>query len=340
MILPMKKNALYLILYALPIPVLLVSIFVGPSEAVTLTDIVQWAGHLLFPETSAPVANPMLIRAVVVDVRLPRILLTFLVGAALAGSGNTLQAVFRNPLVSPYILGLSAGAAFGAALAMAWHFLTVQVSAFIFGLAAVGSSYFLARSGKSVSVVTMVLAGIVVSGIFTALLTIVQFLSDPFKLQTIVHWTMGNLHNAGWGKLKSASWPIGLGIMGMYLMRWKMNVLALGDDETRAVGLNPDRQKLVMLLPATLAATAAVAVAGVISLFGLVIPHMVRMMVGPDNSRSLPICFTFGGAFLLVVDNFSRSLASFEIPVGIFTMLIGGPFFIFLLRRSNIGWEA
>jgi iron complex transport system permease protein len=241
--------------------------------------------------------------------------------------------------VSPYILGLSSGAAFGAALAMATAWMPIQVSAFVFGMTAVGLSYFLARTGKAVSVVTMVLAGIVVSGIFTALLTIVQFLSDPFKLQTIVHWTMGNLHNASWAKLKSAGIPILAGVTVMFLLRWRMNVLALGDDETRSVGLNPDREKIMLLVPATLAATASVAVAGVISLVGLVIPHMVRMMIGPDNTNNTPICFTFGGSFLLVVDNFSRTLTAFEIPVGIFTMLIGGPFFIYLLRRSRIGWE-
>ena len=335
----MKNKPIRIILYLMPVPVVIGSMFVGPSDLISVHQIFLWCLHLFIPGSEGNVENPILVRAIILDVRLPRILLTFLVGGALACSGNTLQAVFRNPLVSPYILGLSAGAAFGAALSMATGYLPIQVSAFIFGIFAVGCSYYLARKGKSVSVVTMVLAGIVVTGIFTALLTIVQFLADPFKLQTIVHWTMGNLHNAGWTKLKSALIPISVGITGMYLLRWKMNVLAMGDDETRAVGLNPDKQKLLMLLPATLAATAAVAVAGVISLFGLVIPHMVRMMVGPDNRHSLPICFTFGGSFLLVVDNFSRSLASFEIPIGIFTMLIGGPFFIYLLRHSKIGWE-
>jgi iron complex transport system permease protein len=328
------------LLYLIPLPVLILSLFVGPSDAVSAAHIFQWLGRYLFGWHPDPELNLILIQSIIMDVRLPRILLTFLVGGALASSGNTLQAIFRNPLVSPYILGLSSGAAFGAALSMATGWLPVQPAAFICGLFAVGLSYFLARTGQSVSVVNMVLAGIIVNGIFTAILTIVQFLSDPFKLQTIVHWTMGNLHNASWTKLESAFIPMMIGTVGMFLMRWRMNVLALGDDETRAVGLNPDKEKLIMLAPATLAASGSVAVAGVISMVGLVIPHMVRMMIGPDNTRNIPACFAFGGSFLLVVDNFSRTLAAFEIPVGIFTMLIGGPFFIYLMRRSRIGWES
>ena len=231
------------------------------------------------------IPNSELIRSVIFDVRLPRILLTFLVGGALSVSGCGLQAVFRNPLTDPYILGLSSGAAFGAAIALAFTFIPVQVSAFLFGAIAVAMSYFMARKNKSVSIVSLVLAGIIVSGIFTALLTIVQFLNDPFKLQTIVHWTMGNLHNANWTKLKSAVIPIILGISVLLLFRWRINVIAMGDDEAQSAGINPDREKIIILIAATLASSSAVAVAGIIGLYGLIVPHMVRMMAGPDNRR-------------------------------------------------------
>lgn len=327
------------ILYLLPIPVLVLSVFIGPSGAVDAHQILIWLAKTLWHYQTDAQINDTLIRAIVWEVRIPRILLVFLVGGALSSSGNALQSLFRNPLVCPYILGLSSGAAFGAALALATLLIPVQLSAFIFGMMAVGISFFLARTKKSVSVVTMVLSGIVVSGIFTALLTVVQFLTDPFKLQTIVHWTMGNLHHASWEKLSSSSLPIIVGMTGMFLLRWRMNVLSLGDDETRAVGLNPEVEKILILIPATLAASASVAAAGVIGMVGLVIPHTIRMMIGPDNTHSLPICFTFGGSFLLIVDNFSRTIASFEIPIGIFITLIGGPFFIFLLKRLKAGWE-
>ncbi len=328
------------LLYLLPLPLLLGCLLVGPATGISSGQIAAWLMAQLSGQAADPRLNADLVQTILWEVRLPRVLLTFLVGGALAASGNALQALFRNPLVDPYILGLSSGAAFGAALAMSLVWLPVQVSAFVFGSAAVGLSYFLARSGKAVSVVSLVLSGVIVSGIFTALLTIVQFLTDPFKLQTIVHWTMGNLHNASWEKLRSAAAGITVGVAWLYLYRWRMNVLALGDEEARAVGLNPERERLLILVPATLAATAAIAVAGVIGLIGLAIPHMVRMMLGPDNRITLPASFTFGGAFLLAVDTLSRTLASFEIPVGVFTTLFGGPFFIFLLKKARVGWEV
>ena len=336
----MSKRLLRYILYFLPVPVLLLSLLLGPAASASAGQILGWLVGLLLRRPPDPEINGDLIRTIVWDVRLPRVVLTFLVGGSLAAAGNSLQALFRNPLVSPYILGLSSGAAFGAALAVTLPWLPVQLSAFLFGTIAVGLSYFLARTRKTVSVVSLILSGVIVTGIFTALLTVVQFLTDPFKLQTIVHWTMGNLHNASWDKLQSASIGIGIGAVWLFFFRWRMNVLAMGDDETRAVGLNPERERILVLIPATLAASASIAVAGVIGLIGLAVPHMVRMMLGPDNRHSLPAAFTFGGAFLLMVDTCSRTVASFEIPVGVFTTLLGGPFFIFLLKKARIGWEV
>ncbi len=334
----MNKLLLRYTLYILPLPVVFISLVLGP--AVSARQLFDWFIEWSLRRPPDEAVNRDLLRAVLWDVRLPRVLLTLLVGGALAAAGNSLQALFRNPLVSPYILGLSAGAAFGAALAVTIPWLPVQLAAFVFALLAVALSYYLARTNKTVSTVSLILSGVIVSGIFTALLTIVQFLTDPFKLQTIVQWTMGNLHNASWDKLQSAALGIAVGVIWLFLFRWRMNVLAMGDDETRAVGLNPEHQRLLVLIPATLAASAAIAVAGVIGLLGLAIPHMVRMMLGPDNRYTLPASFTFGGAFLLIVDTCSRSVAQFEIPVGVFTTLLGGPFFIFLLKKARIGWEA
>jgi iron complex transport system permease protein len=335
----LNKKLLLWILFILPLPVMIISLLLGPSGMVTPGGIFLWMVNRVIGTPENLIGNAELIETVLIDVRLPRVLLTFLVGGSLAVAGNALQALFRNPLVCPYILGLSSGAAFGAALAMTIAWLPIQPTAFSFAILAVGVAYFLARSRKNVSVVSLILSGVIVSGIFTALLTIVQFLTDPFKLQTIVHWTMGNLHNAGWEKLKSAAPFCTVGLVWLFLLRWRMNVLAMGDDETRAVGLNPEREKFLVLIPSTLIASAAIAVAGVIGLIGLVVPHMIRMMIGPDNTYTLPASFTFGGSFLLIVDTFSRSVAGFEIPIGVFTTLLGGPFFIFLLRRAKIGWE-
>lgn len=328
----MKATLFYLI----PVPLIIISLFIGPSDIVTPYDILQWAKEKAGLIAGPQAASDPMVDAIVLNVRLPRILLTFLVGSALTMSGSALQALFRNPLVSPDILGLSAGAAFGAALALAGNILPLQPTAFTFGLIAVGTSYFIARSRSSVSTVSLILAGIIVSGIFTAGLTVIQFLTDPFRLQTIVHWTMGNLHNAGWPKITSSVIPILAGCIWLLFMRWRMNVIALGDEEAKAVGLNPEREKVLILLPATLIATASVAVAGIIGMVGLAVPHMIRIVAGPDNRRIQPASFVFGGSFLLVVDNCARTVALFEIPIGIFTTLIGGPFFIYLLKKSRM----
>ncbi len=320
----------------MPIPVILASLLIGPSQAASPSDIFRSVFNFISGNQETT-DNYILLKSVVFDVRLPRVLLTFITGGALAISGCSMQAIFRNPLTDPYILGLSSGAAFGAALALAFVFIPVQLSAFIFGLLAVVLSYFMARKNKNVSIVSLILSGIIVSGIFTALLTVVQYFSDPFKLQSIVHWTMGNLHNANWSKLQSSIIPIAIGVSVLIIYRWRMNVLAMGDDEARTAGINPDKDKLIILLAATLASSSAVAVAGIIGLYGLIIPHMVRMMIGPDNRQSIPLNFLFGGTFLLVIDDFSRTISGFEIPIGVFTMLLGAPFFIYLMKKTNIG---
>jgi iron complex transport system permease protein len=154
-----------------------------------------------------------------------------------------------------------------------------------------------------------------------------------------VHWTMGNLHNADWEKVRSLIIPIFSGAAVLFFYRWRLNVLALGDDESRTVGINPDRNRLIILAAATLASSSAVAVAGIIGLYGLIVPHMIRMFTGPDNKQAIPINFLFGGMFLLIIDNFSRTFSSFEIPIGVFTMLLGAPFFIYLMKKTNIGWN-
>ena len=308
----------------------------GPSENITALNIVKWATHGVFQTSVVHNYDQALIADVVLQTRLPRIILALLIGASLTASGTTLQALFRNPLVSPDILGLSAGAAFGAALAFVIPYLPVQPTAFIFGITAAALSYFIAFKNGEISTVSLILAGVIVSAVFTALLTTLQFFADPFKLQSIIHWTMGNLHNASWSKVLSSAPPIVMGCIWLFIIRWRMNVVALGEEETRVVGLDPRRQKLLLLIPATLIATASVAVCGIIGMVGLAVPHMVRIMMGPDNTRTIPMSFAFGGSFLLVVDTLSRTAMSFEIPVGIFTTLIGGPFFIILLKRVRL----
>ncbi len=325
-----------ILFYSIPVFLIVLSLFVGPSDVVRSADIVLWIQQKVGVISGEQSDATLMVDAIILNVRLPRVLLTFLVGSALTMSGSALQALFKNPLVSPDILGLSAGAAFGAALALAVHALPLQLTSFVFGLIAVGMSYFIARGKRSVSTVSLILAGIIVSGIFTAGLTFVQFVTDPFRLQTIVHWTMGNLHTASWEKVTSSVIPILFGAAWLLFMRWRMNVISLGDEEAKAVGLNPEKEKVMILVPATLIATASVAVAGIIAMVGLAVPHMIRMVTGPDNRKIQPAAFVAGGSFLLVIDTIARTVATFEIPIGLFTTLIGGPFFIVLLKKSRM----
>jgi iron complex transport system permease protein len=327
----LRKNN-YLWVYGLSLPVLLGSLFIGPSGQLDAEDVLALLSGRGDRITSTA-------RSILFDIRLPRVLLVFMTGSTLAVTGSVLQAIFRNPLVDPYILGLSSGAAFGAALGLVTALVPVPVSAFVFGLTAVGLAYFMARRNKQVSIVSLILAGVITNGIFTALLTILQIVSDPFTLQRIVHWLMGNFQNASWTSLQMTVFPVLLGMVVLFFFRWRLNLIALGDEEAAVSGIRVDRLKLWLLLAATLAGSAAVAVSGVIGLYGLVIPHVVRMLFGVDNKATLVLNLLIGGCFLVIIDTVSRSFGGFEVPIGVFTMLIGAPFFIFLLKKSNVGWQ-
>jgi iron complex transport system permease protein len=336
----MKHQLANLFIYGLPIPLILYSLSIGPSSsALPLEMYWEWIRlRLGLLEASEVSTELTLTKNILERIRLPRVILTFMIGSALAVSGSALQSVFRNPLVDPYVLGISSGSAFGAALAIAFPLLHINVSAFLFGIASVLLTYSFSFSGKNSSIIGVILSGMIVSGIFTASLTIVQYISDPYKLQAIVQWTMGNLHHASWDKISHAFFPILIGIVGIYIMRWRLNLLALGDMEAKAVGVNPQKDKIVLVALSTLITSASVAAAGIISLYGLFVPHLTRMLVGPDNIRNIPANIFFGGTFLVIIDNFSRSLMEFEIPVGIFTMLLGAPFFLFLMKKNKINW--
>lgn len=338
MILQLKK---LLLLVILPLVLLLLSLLIGSSQHIGFIELCQRIGLELglYKGNDTTVLMGSM-DTILWQVRLPRILLTFMVGAALASSGGTLQAIFRNPIVDPFTLGISSGAAFGAALAMLFPLLSVNVSAFLFGVCAVALTYLVSNAGLKTSIIGMVLAGMVISGVFTAMLTLLQYISDPYKLQAIVQWTMGNLHTASWSKVQNAFLPIVIGLIILILLRWKLNLLALGDQEAIAVGMNPKFLKLLMIGVATMITASAVAAVGVISLFGLIVPHISRMIFGPNNNIVVWANISIGGTFLLLIDDFSRAVMPFEIPIGVFTMIIGAPLFIYLMRRNEINWNS
>ncbi|NTV09529.1 MAG: iron ABC transporter permease [Zoogloea sp.] len=281
--------------------------------------------------------------AVVLGIRLPRILAAMLVGCALSVSGAAYQGLFRNPMVSPGILGVSAGASLGAALAILLGFgmVGIQGMAFVFGLVAVGATWTIgAGLGKRGDpVLVMVLAGVIMGTLFSAFVSLVKFVADPNNtLPTITFWLMGSLASVNIGDTGIAALPILGGIAALYAMAWTLNVLCFGDEEARALGLETGRLRLVVILCATLVTAAAVAISGIIGLVGLIVPHLARMLVGPDHKILLPVSALLGGGFLLLVDDLARSLFEVEVPLGIVTSIIGAPFFLYLLTRSRRGW--
>lgn len=281
--------------------------------------------------------------AVVLSVRLPRILAALLVGCALSVSGAAYQGLFRNPLVSPGILGVSAGASLGAALAilLGWSMAGIQVLAFAGGLAAVAATWSIGASlgRRGDPLLVMVLAGIVVGTLFTACVSLVKFVADPDNsLPAITYWLMGSLADAGMAELAAAAPPILLGCLALVGLGWQLDVLSFGDEEARALGLETGRLRLLVIFCATLVTAAAVAISGIIGLVGLIVPHLGRMLVGPDHRRLLPAAALLGGAFLLAVDDLARSPFAVEVPLGIVTSIIGAPFFVWLLSRGRRGW--
>jgi iron complex transport system permease protein len=274
--------------------------------------------------------------AIILDIRLPRVILSGLVGMALSGSGVTLQGIFRNPLVDPFILGISAGAALGCALSIGFFsHLPIQLMAFVFGMAAVLLTYTIAKTQGSISRLPLILSGVIISAFFTAMVSIIKFLVDPHKLQTIVFWLMGSFSLSDWRLVGIAGVGVAVGLMPVFFMRWRLNALSMGEDEARALGINVKRERMIFIAASSLAVSVAVSVSGIIGWVGLMVPHLIRMMTGPDHKSLVPLSMAGGASFMIFADTLSRSLTSFDVPVGIITAIIGAPFFVYLLKRGG-----
>jgi iron complex transport system permease protein len=276
-------------------------------------------------------------------VRLPRCLLTILVGAGLAASGCVYQGLFRNPLVSPDILGVSAGATFGAALGLLLPGTTyslIHILAFLFGLGAVALAMSIARLVAVKPILVLVLAGLVVLSIFNSAITITKFLADPYnELPAVIFWIMGSMSRASWEDLRLAGLVTMGGLVFFHFMRYKLNVLSLGDLQAKSLGVNPGLHRLVFIAISSLMVAISVAVCGQICWVGLVMPHIARTMVGPNHEVMYPVTVLCGALFLLVADTLARSLTSSELPISVVTALLGAPIFAGLLYRNRAsGW--
>jgi len=329
-------SLLFILAAVLPIVLLAVSLNMG-AYPVPLKAVWTTVHDALVPGRPAAEASPY--ADILFRIRLPRLLLALFAGAALAVSGASLQAIFKNPLVFEFSLGISYGAAFGAALSLVFlgRGMPAQVSAFFFAILAVLLVLLIAGRSSS-QIISVLLSGIIVSALFQALLSLVEFFANPYALQALIFWLMGSLAHATWSDLSLTLPVIGLGVVILILLRWRMNVLSLGEDEARSVGVNVRREKILIIVVATLTTAAATSVTGVINWIGLIVPHLVRMMVGADNRKVIPLSASFGACLLLVADDIARTAASFEIPIGILTSVVGIPFFIILLKRSGKVW--
>jgi iron complex transport system permease protein len=294
-------------------------------------------GEIILAAILNPDAAPtQMDERIVLLVRLPRVLLAALSGAALAVGGAALQGVFRNPLVSPQVLGISQGAAFGGALAILFGYsgMVLLGMAFVLGLSALVMVGLLARINGRTEVITVILAGMIIGALFAALVSVVQFIADPnTSLPAIVYWLMGSFSTATWPRLWLAVPGMGLGLFAVWMLRYRLNLLALEEQEARSLGVNPDRERWYIFIAISLMTGTSVAVAGIVGWIGLVVPHAARILVGEDHRALIPASALLGAAYLTLIDTLARTLTAAEIPLGVLTALVGAPVFGYLLRR-------
>ncbi len=330
-------STLMILLAALLIIICVTALMLGQLRIPPMT-ILEILASRVFP--IEPTWEPTL-ESVLFDVRLPRLIAGLLVGAGLSISGAAFQGLFRNPLVSPHILGVSAGAGLGAALAILFFsgILAIQVLSFAFGLAAVLMTVGLARVYRTTPVLMLVLSGIIVGALFSACTSLLKYIADPLNnMPSIVFWLLGSLNNASNKDLAIVGPVILSGIIILLLIRWRINLLAMGEENARSLGVDTGRLTALIIICSTMISAASVSISGIIGWIGLVIPHIGRLLVGPDNKHLLPVVALVGASYLITVDTIARTAMESEIPIGILTALVGAPIFAYLLKKSRPGW--
>lgn len=328
------------IMMALPFVVFFVSMFLGRYD-VTPGEVLKIFANTVFRANFEQTWTDSA-QKVIIQVRFPRAVMAACVGAGLSMSGAAFQGMFQNPLVSPFILGVSAGASFGAALGLVLSlpYMAVQGMAFLFGMLAVAITYFLARIYKTTPVLMLVLSGTVVSAFFQAMLSIIKFTAEgDEKLPAITFWLMGSLGSVSLSDLAISLIPIVICCTGLMILRWRINLLSMGEREAKSLGVNVQRTNLLIIIFSTVITSTAVSICGIIGWVGQVIPHFCRMVVGPDHKVLIPATMFVGATYILIVDNLCRLLTASEIPLGILTAIIGAPVFAYLLRRTKGGWN-
>lgn len=279
--------------------------------------------------------------SIIIGLRLPRVILALLAGAGLAVSGASFQALFSNPLATPDTLGVAGGASFGAALALLVgdNLIWIQTVSLLMGLAAVLLTYSISKLKGKATIIMMVLSGIVVASMFKAFVSLVKYMADPEdKLPAITYWLMGSLTGVTYKSLMIGSPFLIVGIIIILLLRWKLNVLSLSEDEAHSMGVNVKALRLLVIFASTMITASSISMCGQVGWVGLVIPHIARMMFGSNNQYIFPTSVSLGALFMLIIDTIARSATAGEIPVSILTATVGAPFFIYLLKRTGGSW--
>ncbi|MFW2488824.1 FecCD family ABC transporter permease [Clostridium chromiireducens] len=330
------KSSILLVLLAVLISAILFSFTIG-RYSVTLNQLFEIIRYKTF---GGAVSWPESVSTVLFKIRIPRIFIAVIIGAALAIAGVAYQGLFKNPMVSPDILGASSGAGYGAAIAILLSFGSsgIQISAFLFGLAAVLITIIISKcvARSNNNILALVLTGMVVNTLFSSFISITKYLADTDdKLPAITFWLMGGLSSVSLKDLLIMIFPFLVGIIPLLLIRWKLNVLSFGEEEAQGMGVDTKKIRALTIFCSTLLTASAVSIGGMIGWIGLIIPHIARLIVGPNYKVLLPASALIGGIFLLIVDDVARCLLSIEIPIGILTSIIGAPFFLYLLFKER-----
>ena len=331
-----RENVVIAVMAVLVVALAGVSLLLGrfpisPAEALAMLGN-QVAPDLIEPTWTNQQAS------IFFNVRLPRIVLALLIGCCLASAGAAFQGTFQNPLVSPDLLGASQGAALGAAIAILMGLSSIQISmwAFVFSLITVGLVVFISMHARGNPITVVILAGVMVSSLFSAGVSYTKLVADPNDtLPAITYWLMGSLTGAKFADIKLAIVPMTIGFVVLFALRWRINILTMGDDEAATMGVNARLVLLLVMVAATLVTASSVAISGMIGWVGLVIPHLCRMLVGCDYRKLLPASMVMGAGFLLLVDDVARVATTMEIPIGILTAFVGAPFFLYLITKGR-----
>lgn len=327
-----KEKLITIVLLLLPV---LVSIFCLGIGRYSITPL-ETLKVLFSPITGNEIEKTAY--SVVFNVRLPRILLALCVGAGLSVAGASFQALFSNPLATPDTLGVATGASFGAVLALLFsnNLLVVQLLSLVMGMVALLITCAISKLNGKTSIIMVVLSGMVVSALFNALVSLIKYVADPEEiLPTITYWLMGSMSRSSLKTIAIGTPLIGMGVVILLMLRWRLNILSLQEDEAKSLGVNLSQIRLFVMVAATMVTASCVAMCGQVGWVGLLIPHAARMMYGSDNKKVVPMSLVLGATFMVVIDTAARSATAAEIPVSILTAIIGAPFFIVLLRRTG-----